>query len=397
MAFLSMGPDLPSVEITIDITNSPTSTTRTWTDITPYVRAFSISRGRQNELEQTSPGTLRLVLSNMDRRFDPTYTAGPYYPNVLPNRRIRARAQWATVTYNLFHGYTNGYPQEWPGDGFDAVVQVIATDVFKVLNLSDLGGKSYPSQTTDARLGTVFYDVGLGTADYSLQAGKSTVAASGTIASGSGALAHSQDVTQSENGVLFVDGGGTIVFQNRHFRSTSRTVASGTIGDAAGEIPYVDPVVPSSEDKLWNQAAVTPAGGTAETAVDAASTAEYYSRSLRRSVLVSSQSEALSCAQYLVGRYKDPQLEVTGVTLVGAAATANWPKILSLEISDRYAFRRRPPGGGTIAMDEFVESVQIDVDPERDWRTRLSMSPVTNEVLWVLDVSALDSTTRLTY
>jgi hypothetical protein len=28
-------------------------------------------------------------LDNLDRRFDPTYTSGAYYPNVLPMRRVR--------------------------------------------------------------------------------------------------------------------------------------------------------------------------------------------------------------------------------------------------------------------------------------------------------------------
>lgn len=383
MTFVSMGPSLPTVEIAIDFDNDPTSTTRTWTDVTPYCRDFSIVRGRENELTTSTPGTLEVLLDNRDRRFDPSNTSGPYYPYVLPTRRIRVRATWLSVVYNLFHGYVDDWPLEWPDGGVNDIVTVTATDAFKALNLYDLAGKSYAAQLTSARLGTVFYDAGFGTADYSLRTGQSTVAASGTLSAGAAALGHAQDVVQSENGVLFVDGGGTILFQDRHYRILFKGTASGTIGDTAGEIRYENPVVPYGEQYLWTRALVTPSGGTAEEAVDAAGTASHYARTLPRSTLVASQSEALNAAQYLVNRYATPTLRVDAVDVVPARGTAQMATLLGLDISDRVVFRRRPAAGGTIEIESHIEQIGHKVTVGRDWRIPIRLSPAEAETFWL--------------
>lgn len=399
-AFVISGSHLPHVRIDVDFTNDPTSSTRTWTDITAYCRDFRIERGRENELSQSTPGRLDLELDNRDRRFDPTYISSPYYPNVLPTRRVRVRARWDLVDYNLFLGYVDDWPLSWPDDGLNAIVEVSATDAFKVLNLYDLGGKSYSTQLSSARAGTVLYDAGFGTAEYSLQTGQSTMPAFGTIAVGSYALAHLQEVTQSEHGVLFVNGGGTIIFQDRHYRSISETSAAGTLGDSAGEIPYVDPVVPYGDSYLWNLVSVTPSGGTAETAVDASSTARHYTRSLNISSLVTSQAEALDNANYTVGRYATAAVRVDGVTAVPAGGTALWATILGLEISKRLVFNRRPPGGGTITLSEHVERIGHDVTVGRSWTIPLRLSPAETQASWILGNAAnslLGLTIRLGY
>jgi hypothetical protein len=58
-------------------------------DITPYVREASTHRGAQRELERVEAGTGSIALDNLDGRFTPFNSASPYYPSVLPMRRIR--------------------------------------------------------------------------------------------------------------------------------------------------------------------------------------------------------------------------------------------------------------------------------------------------------------------
>lgn len=124
---------LPSWIWEIDFTNDPSSATETWTDITAYVRdGATIKRGRQVETGRDQAGTCSLSLDNRDRRFDWYNTAGPYYPGIKPMRRIRCRATYSAVTYPLFYGYLDALPMAYPGVS-DAVVQITATDAFKVL------------------------------------------------------------------------------------------------------------------------------------------------------------------------------------------------------------------------------------------------------------------------
>ncbi|HEY6020165.1 MAG TPA: hypothetical protein VIY48_09770, partial [Candidatus Paceibacterota bacterium] len=74
---------------------SPTTNpfdTPVWVDITPYVIDFQSKYGRQFELNRMETGEATFTLDNEDRRFDPTNTAGPYSPNLLPMKKFQAYA-----------------------------------------------------------------------------------------------------------------------------------------------------------------------------------------------------------------------------------------------------------------------------------------------------------------
>ncbi len=110
----------------------------TWTDISAYVRNISPRRGRNDELGTFTAGTMQVVLSNADRRFDPSYTSSPYSPNVLPMKRIRFKVTYNAVTYDVWSGFVNDWPQQYDRGNHDSTVTVSCTDVFKVLALLSL-------------------------------------------------------------------------------------------------------------------------------------------------------------------------------------------------------------------------------------------------------------------
>jgi hypothetical protein len=58
-------------------------------DITTYVREASTHRGASRELERIEAGTASITLDNQDGRFTPLDSDSPYYPNILPMRRVR--------------------------------------------------------------------------------------------------------------------------------------------------------------------------------------------------------------------------------------------------------------------------------------------------------------------
>ena len=108
----------------------------TYTDVSTYLRAIGTSRGRNYEYDRAEAGTAGFTLSNRDSRFNPENTTGPYFPNLKPTRRCRLRATWLGSTYDLFVGYTKGYPQEFPEFGYDALVRQSASDGFYPLNMT---------------------------------------------------------------------------------------------------------------------------------------------------------------------------------------------------------------------------------------------------------------------
>src|SRR3990167_3483839 len=226
----------PSLKVDVAFTTDPTDGSPSWTDITAYVRSFRTRRGRQHDLQRIEAGTMDMVLDNRDRRFDASYAAGAYYPNVLPLRRIRVYSQWSSVTYPVWQGYVEAWPPSWPDGGKNDIVTLHAVDGFKVLNLSSLRGESFASEDTGTRITNVLSSTSIPSADYSVGAGSVTLVASGTVADETTALGHILEVVDSEGGgaVFYSSRGGTLTFENQRHRITNETTSSGTYVDGAG-------------------------------------------------------------------------------------------------------------------------------------------------------------------
>lgn len=135
----------PIVTVEVAFTTDP-GATPTWTDISDYLeKEMTIHRGRSQELEQFSAGRATILLSNEDRRFDPSYTSSPYSPNVVPMRRVRVRATWSGTTYDVFNGYADGWEQGYRHPSVATCVLAV-TDAFKVLANIELPSSPYDTE-----------------------------------------------------------------------------------------------------------------------------------------------------------------------------------------------------------------------------------------------------------
>jgi hypothetical protein len=386
MAFLNVLPGsvVPQIEVLVDFDNDPTAGTTTWTDVTPYVTAYSRAPVRTNEFDQPGVTSGAITFRNDDGRFSPDNANGTYFGKLKKTRRVRVRAQWGTVVWNRFTGYIDDWPQSWAQAGKDPTVTVPLRDGFEPVSLFDLVGLDFGAAQSGTALRSVLSAAGV--TAMSLDAGISAIPDSGTLSS-TLALQRIHDISATENGVTFPDGGGTIQFHDRHHRliTNASATAMGTIGDTAGEIPYVDPQ-PLFGDS-WNVTRVTPNGGTVQTNVVASGTAAHFQRTLSfppaGTYLVSDAAEALSAAQYLGNRYSEPSTRVQSVTLVPARNPSVWPTVLNLDTSTKVKFRRRA-FGGTIETDQFVEGYGDQVTIGQDWRILLPMSPADIQSYWVL-------------
>lgn len=125
--------DMPALAVEVAITDSPRDGAD-WIDVTPWLREGSTQRGRQRLLDRFEAGRATIMLNNQDRRFDPTFTGGPYYGRLVPNRQMRIRALWAGTWYYVFTGLVDSWTQEYPQSGTNTVCTLQATDAFKVLS-----------------------------------------------------------------------------------------------------------------------------------------------------------------------------------------------------------------------------------------------------------------------
>jgi hypothetical protein len=380
----------PSITVQIAFASNPLATP-VWTDVTSYVRAdrpISIRRGRQQALSRIEAGTCSLTLNNLDRRFDPTNNSSPYAPNVVPNRRMRIRATWNSVTYDLFTGFIDEWPPAWPLTN-DSSVTIRATDAFKPFARKKVTlsrGAEYSNWRIVAMLDAFGWPAG----DRSIANGQSLIQA--VSLDKTPILQHLQDVATSENGQVFVDGSGRVVFQDRHWRLTNpaATTAQAIFGDSGTELPYTDLRPSYDESELYNEILVTRVGGTTQSAVDTASQDAYLPLTLERSgLLMTTDNEAFDAANWLLRRYKAPALRFKAMTVDGQANDAIWPHALGRTISDRITVRRRPPGGGLlIAQDCLIEAMEHQISSTR-WNTSWQLSPATSSNFLVFDSATL--------
>ena len=114
----------PTLKVEIAFTSDPLATSQTWVNVSQWVRqtpGVSIRRGRQRELDNFDAGSCQITLSNRDRRFDPSYSAGPYFGNLLPRKQIRVTAYWGIAGYTMFQGWVTGWPQSLAAPGGKAI------------------------------------------------------------------------------------------------------------------------------------------------------------------------------------------------------------------------------------------------------------------------------------
>ncbi len=124
----------------LDFSTDPLSDiTPTWTDVSAYLLHAKWSGGIQKEGEDPSPGQATFTLRNHDRRFEPDYAAGAFYPNIQDMRRFRWRVQNGVGSGTIYDEMI-GYVQAWEPteDGMDLRCVVTCVDGFGVMANDDL-------------------------------------------------------------------------------------------------------------------------------------------------------------------------------------------------------------------------------------------------------------------
>lgn len=122
----------PVGKVYIAFSDGPYVASPTWTEVTSYVRSVTTDRGRSDDWGPFQ-GNAVVELDNRDRRFDPYYTSGPYYGNLLPRRQIKIEATYNSTTYAVFRGFIAGWPSTWTDAGKDATVSLSCFDSQQLL------------------------------------------------------------------------------------------------------------------------------------------------------------------------------------------------------------------------------------------------------------------------
>jgi hypothetical protein len=246
-----------------------------------------------------------------------------------------------------------------------------------ITNLYNAWKNSFAGESSDARYTRILNYAGWTTAT-SIQAGLTTSMGPAAFG-GQDAVSALQSVVDTENGAHYVDRAGAIVFKARSARYNSLTPAY-VFGEnvSGGEYPYEDITLDYDPTRLANMVTITQQSTSGTFAAqDSASIAQYFPRTLTRTVNSSSAAECQDAASYLLSRYRQPSVRVSSIKFHPSANPSLWPVLLSLELGTRVRVMRRPPApAATIQIECFVEAIQWDMNDQGEAYCTLQCSPV---------------------
>ena len=393
---------LPTIQVRVAFTSDPFDAAPSWTDITHDVQNIYIKRGRQTELNRMEAGTARIRLKNFQGNYWPKNTSGPYTPNVLPGKKVNIRAVYGVTTYDLYTGFAEGWPPKWLSKmgGQGSLVTINCADLIKNLSNYDLNTAGYAQEASGTRVGNVLDDAGWPAGLRDLDAGNTTIIASGAIANVK-AMAHLFVVQDSELGIIYLAGDGDVQFESRQHRLASpHTISQATFGDDLGENFYHGLEPEYDDEFIFNDIRITRSGGTQQTAGDAASVTTYGKRTHSKTgLLMTTDAEALDQADYKLKQYKDAALRARKLTILGERDPDNlWPKLCGYDISTRITLRLNQ---ADIDEDYFIEGIRHTIDIQNHkWVVSWQLSNASEQMYWLMGTagfSEMGETTWLGY
>lgn len=272
-----------------------------------------------------------------------------------------ASSRPSSMSADLFTGFVDDWLVAWRGN-YDSEVTVPCTDALSVISGNDRAPVAAVGAGEDsgARVHRILDSVGWPLGARQIDTGNSTLQA--TTLDGSG-LSELQLVADTEIGELYQNASGDVVFRNRQAiltdeRTTTVQARFGPGGEASGRLRYHDVGQAYDRQQMANEVRITRVGGSAaQVAVDTASIAEYNQTKTyeRTDLIMQSDAEALSAAQWLLSVSKEPELRFDSLEVWGQVDPANlFPQLLAREIGDRIQIDRRPVGGGDPVVREVI-------------------------------------------
>ena len=312
--------------------------------------SLTAKRGRANTGDQFAYGTMNFTLNDTyaDGVFNPFDTTSPYYdpnnnqPGLAPLREVRfSRYSSTNVKELLWVGYIVNYDYTFTLGGLDTVT-VNCADFSYQLGQTFLAEWNVTEQLSSARfddlldLPEVAY-----TGTRSIETGVATLggAAAYTVANGTSVAAYANKINEAEQGRIFVNREGTMVFQSRIGQTLGVPVAD--FHDDGTQIGYSAIDISFQADTVVNRASVEHAGAASpEVAEDLASQALYLiqTKSITDSLL-HNDAAALTLAQYLISPDPEARFNFLGTEFPGTPAL-DQDTLALLDVGDLIAIQK---------------------------------------------------------
>lgn len=367
-------------------------------DLAADAYAYSTRRGRPNELDEVSVGTMAVEFRNHGGQFVPnslvesglfdgsgnlltdgdgspltTDWATYGYDLVTPGKRVRLYLDEIVV----FDGHVDDWELEYDVNG-DASARMVAVDALGVLAQQTLDAWTTTAQTASERIEAVLdrTEIEFGANRNIGSEDGSTSLQADTVADGTNAWRYVKLVTYSDLGYTFASRLGLLTFVPR--RSITTTIAATFADDDSG-IPFSG-ISPGSQSRyIYNRVSVTRIGGSTQTVEDADSIAAYGLRTLELvDLLMNSDTDALNLAGSLLALYKSPATRIERLDInMGSLTDSQRATVLSLDLGDYVSLTWTPRGTEATTVNMRIEGIDHGGTYNGVGAVSLSLSPAT--------------------
>jgi hypothetical protein len=347
-------------------------------DLTPDVRQITISRGRSLQQDTYETGTCVVRVLDTTGAWNPQNISSPYYPYLVPLRKLRVSATTGTDQHFLFSGYTTEYRYTFPVGQELGYVDIYCSDAFRLFQLANIDtvADSGSGQSTGTRMGKILDQVSFPTNMRTFATGDSNCQADpGTNRT---ALAALKNCEFSEQGSFYIDGSGTAVFKDRSDVISSIAATPIEFNQTTG-IPYKNLVYAFDDKLIINQSTVTRVGGTAQYAENTASAVQYFPHSYNVDKLViDTDANALNIARTYVATRAQTTIRIDAMTvdLLDPAVPTN--TMIGLEFFDVCKITNVQENGSTIVKTLQVQGLNWNITPNSMQVTVTTLEPITD-------------------
>jgi hypothetical protein len=345
-------------------------------DLSDVARQITITRGRSVQQDQYQAGTATIRVYDPNSYFSPQNTSSPYYPNVVPLRKLRVSATADGITHWLFSGYTTDYKYSYDQAENMGYVDIQCTDAFRLFNMAQIStvDDATAGQTTGTRIGKILDTMQFPNSLRQIATGSTTCQADpATVRSGLDALKNAEF---TEQGALYVNADGALVFK-------SRDEVVGSLGETPIQfnqttgIPYKNLQFALDDKLIINNADFTRVGGSKVTVDNAASIEKYFPHGIVQSNLIAqTDTQVLDMARIYVATRAETTIRIDAMTVDLMDSAVPTATMLGLDYFSNLQITNVQPDNSTIVKTLQCQGLAWNITPNSMQVTVTTLEPL---------------------
>jgi hypothetical protein len=367
-------------------------------DLTPDVYSISIRRGRNVMKDTYDAGTAIVRVLDPLGYFNPQNPASPYFGYLVPLRKLRISATTATAEHFLFSGYVNDYRYTFPVGQETAYVDIMCTDGFRLLQMSNVStiADTAAGQDTGTRINKILDNVSFPASMRSISTGVSTCVAD--PATNRSTLDAIKNAEFSEGlGAFYMSADGTAVYLNRTEVTSSLGEPSIAFNQTTG-IPYRNVKYAFDDKLIINDVKFNRVGGTAQLVFSQSSIDKYFPHSLTQENLVAQTDDiVLGIAQNYVNTRKETTIRIDEMLVDLLDPAVPTDTLIGLDYFDNLEITNVTESGSTITKTLQAQGFAWDITANKMQVAITTLEPIVDGFIIGSSTYGIIGTSTLSY